>query len=97
MISKEEVLKISKLARLEMTSKETEKMQKDLSSILDYFNLLKEAGSLSKESLKNYKVLDVAEASRKDMVDEELSKKAVDIINLFPEKEKGYIKVRQVL
>jgi aspartyl/glutamyl-tRNA(Asn/Gln) amidotransferase C subunit len=41
MISKEEVEHIAKLARLELTGKETEKMQKDLSAILDYFILLK--------------------------------------------------------
>jgi len=43
MISKEEVQHIAKLARLELSENEVEKMQKDLSSILDYFNLLKEA------------------------------------------------------
>ena len=43
MISKEEVEHIAKLARLELSDKETEKMQKDLSAILDYFNLLKKA------------------------------------------------------
>ena len=40
MLSKEEVLKIAKLARLELTEQEVEKMQKDLSAVLDYFNLL---------------------------------------------------------
>ena len=43
MISKEEVEHIAKLARLELTEKEIEKMQKDLSAILDYFDLLKNA------------------------------------------------------
>ena len=38
MISKEEVLHIAKLARLELTEEEVEKMQKDLTEILDYFN-----------------------------------------------------------
>ena len=41
MISKDEVRHIAKLARLELTESETAKMQKDLSSILDYFDLLK--------------------------------------------------------
>ena len=43
MISKEEVEHIAKLARLELAPVEIEKMQKDLSAILDYFNLLKKA------------------------------------------------------
>ena len=41
MISKDEVKHIAKLARLELTEKEVEKMQKDLSEILGYFDLLK--------------------------------------------------------
>ena len=41
MISREEVEHIAKLARLELTEVEVKKMQKDLSAILDYFNLLK--------------------------------------------------------
>ena len=48
MISKEEVEHIAKLARLELTGKEVEKMQKDLSAILDYFDLLKKAPKLEK-------------------------------------------------
>ena len=43
MISKEEVRHIAELARLELSEKEIEKMQKDLSAILDYFDLLKKA------------------------------------------------------
>ena len=43
MISKEEVQHIAKLARLELTPQEIEKMQKDLSAIFDYFELLKKA------------------------------------------------------
>ena len=40
MISKEEVKHIAKLARLGLTEKEREKMQKELSSILDYIEKL---------------------------------------------------------
>jgi len=43
MISKDEVKRIAKLARLELTDIEITKMQKDLSAILDYFNWLKKA------------------------------------------------------
>lgn len=40
MISKEEVKKIAKLARIGITEKEAEKFQKEFSAILDYFNIL---------------------------------------------------------
>ena len=45
MIQKQEVLKIARLARIELAEKEVEKFQKDLSSILDYFELLKEVNT----------------------------------------------------
>ena len=40
MLSKEEVINIAKLARLDLTEKEIEKMQKDLAGILDYIDQL---------------------------------------------------------
>ncbi len=53
MISKEEVEHIAKLARLELTESEVKKMQKDLSAILDYFNLLKKAPKPNKDTTFN--------------------------------------------
>ena len=64
MISKEEVEHIAKLARLELTGKEVEKMQKDLSDILDYFDLLKKAPKLKKASK------DLAKGPNKIRIDE---------------------------
>ena len=64
MISKEEVQHIAKLARLELTEKEAEKMQKDLSEILDYFDLLKKAPK-AKETIKKEGDL---RATRKDEI-----------------------------
>ncbi len=40
MLSKEEVIKIANLARLELTDSEVEKMQKDLAEILNYIDQL---------------------------------------------------------
>ncbi|MBM3250772.1 MAG: Asp-tRNA(Asn)/Glu-tRNA(Gln) amidotransferase subunit GatC, partial [Candidatus Nealsonbacteria bacterium] len=42
MIKQQEVKHIAKLARIKLTASEIKKFQKDLSSILDYFELLKE-------------------------------------------------------
>ncbi len=41
MLTKKEVEKIAELAHLELDEKEIEKMEKDISNILDYFDLLK--------------------------------------------------------
>ena len=45
MLTKEEVVKISEMARIELTDLEVEKFQKDLSSVLDYVDALKEVNT----------------------------------------------------
>lgn len=94
MISKEEVEHIAKLARLELTEKEIKKMQKDLSEILDYFNLLKNVPSpakiLQKQNLGGQaQNLRVDEVKRSDLADE--------MIAAAPDKKDNYIKVKAIL
>ena len=93
MISEKEVKHIAKLARIDLTEKEIVKMQKDLSVILDYFDLLKKAegpepqrrtegrdeGRLRKdEAISSY-----------DLIDE--------LIAAAPDKKDDYIKVKTIL
>ena len=91
MISKEEVQRIAKLARLELTENEVEKMQKDLSAILDYFNLLKKAPSsakvLQEENLGGH--------MRKDEVISSYDIKD-KLISAAPDKKEDYIKVKNI-
>lgn len=94
MISKEEVLKIAKLARLELTETEVEKMQKDLSSVLDYFDILKKAPKLKKEKK-------VGEEHKKNNLrfDQALPRPenlANNLIAGAPDKKDNYIKVKQI-
>jgi aspartyl-tRNA(Asn)/glutamyl-tRNA(Gln) amidotransferase subunit C len=92
MISKEEVEHIAKLARLKLTPKEVEKLQKDMSAILDYFNLLQKAPKPEKEGVV-YKDLSTTrkdeEISSHDIVDE--------LVGLAPDKKDDYIKVKSIL
>ncbi len=96
MISKEEVLKIAKLARLELTDAETEKMQKDLSGILDYFVVLKRAPRINSDKTqigadKRKNVL------REDVVVERPASLANNLVQAAPDKKDGYIKVKSIL
>lgn len=93
MIDKKEVEHIAKLARLELTEQEVEKMQKDLSSILDYFDLLKQVKA--KKNVVHYKEVD--NNLRKDEVTAKSSSLANNLINAAPTKKDDYIKVKQVL
>jgi aspartyl/glutamyl-tRNA(Asn/Gln) amidotransferase C subunit len=93
MISKQEVQHIAKLARLELSEMEVEKMQKDLSSILDYFDLLKKAPPADAESFGEANKVNVLRS------DEVISSHDIteDIISQAPDKKDGYIKVKSIL
>jgi aspartyl-tRNA(Asn)/glutamyl-tRNA(Gln) amidotransferase subunit C len=94
MISKEEVEHIAKLARLELTKNEVEKMQKDLSAILDYFALLNKAPKLEKNIEETRNGL---EAMRADEVKERDAVLTEKIIALSPDKKDDYFKVKTIL
>ena len=90
MISKEEVQHIAKLARLELTEKEVEKMQKDLSAILDYFDLLKRAPKVKAQPASAK-----APAWRGDEVISSYDI-ADELIGQAPDKKDDYIKVKNI-
>jgi len=69
MIDKKEVQHIAKLARLYLKQEEIEKMEKELSLILDYFNLLKDVNvdnvKASFGSIDTQKNLSIKKTTRK--------------------------------
>ena len=95
MISLKEVRHIAKLARLGITKKEEGKFKKDLSAILDYI-----------EKLKKVDIAETPEASHplasqlaiKNVVRaDQAEKKTGNLLELAPETEDNYIKVRSIL
>ncbi len=92
MINEEEVKHIAKLARLELTGKEVKKMQKNLSEILDYFDLLKK---VPRSALRTETPAKGMGAIRKD--ESVHSPIANKIIEASPDKKDGYIKVKTIL
>lgn len=96
MLSRDEVLKIAKLSRLELTDTEVESMQKDLSAILDYFNLLKNLDtSGEKISNDNYQLSN--SNLRKDEVISQEREVIEKLIGSAPDKKDGYVKVKSIL
>ncbi len=95
MLSKEEVLHIAKLARLELTETEIPKMQKDLSAILDYFTLLKKVKVIKvKGESKN--VTNIEKVTRKDRAESRLASIANNLVGAAPDKQDGYVKVKNI-
>lgn len=95
MINKEEVKHIAKLARLGLTEKEIEQLQKELSSILDYFEELKEV-DISEIEPTTHSIL-VENVMREDQINEKLKMKNEKLLELAPDKKDGYLKVKSIL
>lgn len=100
MISKKEVKHIAKLARLGSTEREIDKMQKDLSLILDYFNLLKEIET-KKVKLTFHSALTKPYYAKDVMRKDEIKKQPPEIVNrlieMAPKEKKGYVRTKAVL
>lgn len=95
MISKEEVKHIAKLARLGLTEEEIKKFQKELSSILDYIEKLKEVDIGEIEPTSHS--IKVENVMRKDKESEKLKEKSEKLLELAPETKGGYLKVKSIL
>ena len=80
--------------KIELTEKEIGKMQKDLSAILDYFDLLKSAPAPSRQGYGETKKANVF---REDKVNEQEREIVGKIIEASPDKKDGYIKVKTIL
>jgi aspartyl-tRNA(Asn)/glutamyl-tRNA(Gln) amidotransferase subunit C len=98
MISKQEVTHIAKLARLQLSDSEIEKMQKDLTAILDYFDILKKIRK-SKLKTQNHssKLKTYDNVLRKDEAMARDPNLANDLLRSAPETKDGYIKVKSIL
>ena len=101
MITKEEVKHIAKLARLGLTEEEIEKFQKELSSILDYFEKLKEIDvsdvapeSPSGVALRASRAILVENVARDDKISPRPG--GEKLLNLAPDKKEGFLKVKSV-
>ena len=94
MIKKEDVKHIAKLARLGLTEKEKEKMQKELSSILDYIEKLKKV-DISKAKISSH-LIQVENVMREDEESKKPKAKSQKLLELAPEKKDGYLKVKSI-
>lgn len=95
MLSREQVVHIATLARLDLTEQEIEKMQKDLTGILDYIDQLNKVDisgvNLSKTEFALENVL------REDKAKSESEEVVESMLNQAPEREGNHIKVKEIL
>jgi len=94
MIKKGQIQHLAKLARINLSEKEKEKFQKELSSILDYFNLLEKIDTTGIEP--TFHPFPLENVIRKDEVKKENPEKIEKLISVAPAKEKRYIKTKGI-
>lgn len=98
MISKQEVQYIAKLAWLSLTKKEEEEMQKELSSILNYVEKLKEIDTDKiKPTSHSVKVDALLNIFRKDKTTKQPSDKVDKLVEAIPKKKGRYARVKAIL
>ena len=93
MLTKEEVLKIAKLSKLEFQEDEIEKFQTDLNKILEHMEILNNVDTTGVEPLFN--VLDLKDRLRKDEVQSVDIKK--ELLKNAPNKDDDFIIVPKIV
>jgi aspartyl-tRNA(Asn)/glutamyl-tRNA(Gln) amidotransferase subunit C len=93
MISKDEVKHIAGLARIGLNEKEIEKFSKDLSSILDFVEQLKEVDVTDVQPTAH--ITGLQNKMREDKTEDFENKEGIR--KLFPESKNNYDKVKSVL
>lgn len=91
-LSKEEVLKIANLARIELSEKEIEKYQHELTDILNFVRQLDEVNTNNIEPVAQ--ITGLENVSRKDKVDYNFTREEMMASAL--ESEEGHLKVKNV-
>ena len=95
MISKKDVQHIAHLARIELTSEEEQKFEKELSEILEFVEKLNEVNTSGVEPMTGGTNLEnVMRAD--EQIDKSLQGKSKGLIKAVPEKKDGWIKVKAI-
>ena len=95
MIKVEEVKNLSKLARINLSNKEITRLQKDISSILDYFNKIEEVNLVGVEPINHSVGLEnVLREDLNKKIDIEINK---NLLKLAPSLKDRFIKVKSIL
>jgi aspartyl-tRNA(Asn)/glutamyl-tRNA(Gln) amidotransferase subunit C len=93
-LTKEEVLKLSKLARLRLTDEEVEKYTIELGEILNYVELL---SAIDTDGLSaTNQVTGLQNVYRPDTV-QEYTAKPKDLLDATPANKDGYIQVKRMI
>ena len=95
MISSKEVQHVAKLARIGLTDEEILRFQRDLGSILEYVDMLREVDASSVTS-KAY-ALQLQNVTRQDVAKAKNAQESKRLLAMAPSTKDGYLKVKSIL
>lgn len=95
MLSLQEVRHIAKLARIGLTSAEVLRFQKDLDSILAYFEILRDVDASS--IAPKVSELPLQNVTRHDVGKAKNAQESQRLLGMAPEAKDGYLKVKSIL
>jgi aspartyl-tRNA(Asn)/glutamyl-tRNA(Gln) amidotransferase subunit C len=95
MVDKKEIERIANLARLKLKEEEIEGFSKDLSSVIDYIDMLNEVDVKGVEPLSH--VHDIKNVMREDIRANQSQEVIDKLIEAAPDKESDSIKVKSIL
>lgn len=93
MLTREQVLKIAQLSRIALSEAEVEKFRKELSTILDYVEELKNVNTDGIGEV--FEVTGLVNVQRQDVVVDHGNRQ--EIFSQAPEMKDGYFKVKAIL
>ena len=91
-ITKEEILELAKLSRLEIADNEAESMRLEIDSILAYVSQIQEISEVGTDEMAKVKNI-----MRDDVVTHKPLEYTEDILNSAPAREGNYLKVKKIL
>ena len=95
MISREEIINLSKLSRLSLAPAELAKLETDLNNILKYVSELKNAKVIRGRSSDKLPL--TVNVMREDANPHPAGEFSVDLIKAFPESQDSRLKVKKIL
>ena len=95
MLSAKEVQHIAKLARIGLTDEEILRFQKDLGSILEYVDILREIDNSS--IIPRTATLPLQNIVRQDNASAKDAQKGQHLLQMAPATKDGYLKVKSIL
>jgi aspartyl-tRNA(Asn)/glutamyl-tRNA(Gln) amidotransferase subunit C len=93
MIEKKDIEKLAALSRIEVLEEEKDILRKDMESILGYVSQIKEVVSMAPPREAG----ELRNVMREDKNPHEKGMYTKEIMNEVPDKENGYVKVKQIL